>query len=125
MIERETEVDQLYFLYVGVAHIYGYMEIEGELLRYKIVTLKKGSWYGDFQILLDISPDYELEAGGENEYNIKHVPKGMFKDQIMVYTLDKDLFLETVNKYPQFRSFLVTRGVLRRQYFRKIQLDNE
>ena len=48
LIERETEVDQLYFLYVGVAHIYGYMEIEGELLRYKIVTLKKGSWYGDF-----------------------------------------------------------------------------
>ena len=49
----------------------------------------------------------------------------MFKDHIMVYTLDKDFFLKTVNKYPQFRSFLVTRGVLRRQYFRKIQLDNE
>ena len=48
MIESGNDVDELYFINVGVAHLYGYCEWKGETYRFKSVTLKKGSWFGDY-----------------------------------------------------------------------------
>jgi signal-transduction protein with cAMP-binding, CBS, and nucleotidyltransferase domain len=48
MVTKNEPVNELCFIYAGVAHLYGQMKCEGQLMRYKIVTLKKGSWFGDF-----------------------------------------------------------------------------
>lgn len=48
LVKKNESVDELFFLYVGVAHIYGSLECERQVMRSKIVTLKKGSFFGDF-----------------------------------------------------------------------------
>lgn len=51
MIKIGEQVEALIFIYVGVAHIYGISQWNGEEILHKCITLKKGSWFGDYQIL--------------------------------------------------------------------------
>ena len=67
-MEHKKPVDTLFFFHVGVAHLYGVTEINGELIRMKVVTLKMGGWFGDYQILLDLPSSWDLEAGNDKEY---------------------------------------------------------
>ena len=51
---KGSPVNDFVFIYYGACNLYGYYALNQEALRFKVVTLKKGSWFGDYQILLDI-----------------------------------------------------------------------
>ena len=57
-----------------------------------MVTLKTGSWYGDYNIMLGQRSVLDLEAGADEEDNEIYEntkPSGMPHDHIMVYKLDE------------------------------------
>ena len=68
MIKQNKRVDNLILVNQGCLHIYGYYVIKDEeMLRFKAVTIPKGSWYGDYQILLNITSNWDIEAGLDNK----------------------------------------------------------
>lgn len=83
-----------------------------------------GAWFGDYQILLNIPSNWELEAGSDADYSKKHRISGLPPNTILTYTLDKERFLKIVNQYPKIRSFIVTRALVRRAHFTKVFDDN-
>ena len=87
--------------FVGVMHLYGTSKWNGIVFRHKCVTLKKGSWYGDYQILTHVTSDWELVAGGDHEFDISKKPKGMKSDHILCYQISKELFTSIIDEYPQ------------------------
>ena len=88
IVQRDDMVNDFTFIYVGVAHLYDYKTLQdGEVLRSKLVTLKKGSWYGDYQIMLDQNSTWDLEAGNDGEWNPKSRPVGMPHNHILAYTI--------------------------------------
>ena len=49
IIERGEIVEKLYFINAGVVHLYGFNKRSEDITdRFKIVTFKKGAWYGDY-----------------------------------------------------------------------------
>jgi len=94
-------------------------------LRFKVVTLKAGAWFGDYQILLVKRSNFDLEAGGDHEYKSDKNPRGMPPNHIMVYKLDATLFLEIIKDYPVYRKHVVTRSLVRRMHFIKSYEDNK
>ena len=95
--------------------MYGFLERPGEdPIRLKVVTLKKGSWFGDYQIMLDMPSYWDLVGGADNERSNKKKPVGLPLDNIMVYKLEASFLRNILNEYPTFRSFIVNRSVLRK-----------
>ena len=94
-------------------------------MRFRVVTLKAGSWFGDYQILLLKRSNWDVEAGGDHEYKSDKKPLGMPHNHIMVYKLDATLFLEILKDYPEYRKYIVTRSLVRRMHFIKSYEDNK
>ena len=113
------------FIHVGMAHIYGDFEWNDEQMRLKIVSLRSGSWFGDYQIMLGQASNWDLEAGGDHELKNVKKPLGMPPNHVMIYKLDAEILKKTCNWYPRFRQHLVTRSLLRRQSFIKAYEDNK
>ena len=84
LIEKDKYVDDLQFFNFGKAHLYGYYERDGVTMKFKVVTFKKGAWFGDYQIMLNTRSDWELEAGEDAD---RKSNKGFSipRDHIMVY----------------------------------------
>ena len=88
------------------------------------MKLKKGSWFGDYQILTNTPSEWDLIAGGDHEFNISKRPKGMERETILCYEIATEVLLDILDRYPEFRSFMLTRSLVRRSYFNKIKADN-
>ena len=110
--------------YVGVVHLYGTSKWNDIQFVHKCVTLKKGSWFGDYQILTHVPCDWDVIAGGDQEFNTSKKPKGMPRDHILCYHITRDRFKAILDQYPEFRSFVLTRSLVRRSYFNKVKSDN-
>ena len=110
--------------YVGVVHLYGTSKWNDEMLIHKCITLKKGSWYGEYEIMTQMPSQWDLVVGGDDEINISKKPKGMPSDHILCYNIQKDRFMDILDEYPKFRSFILLRSVERRSYFNKVKADN-
>lgn len=124
IVQRGDFVSSLHFLYFGVGHLYGFFEYNDEQLRTKVVTLKKGSWFGDYQIMLNTRSTWDLEAGDDSEFNGRKRPKAMPSNHVMVYSITAEKLKKILDKYPTFRSHVVTRSVLRRSHYRKMMNEN-
>ena len=64
-----------------------------------------------------------MEASGETRDKKKilhNVPPG----KVQVFKLDKDIFLETANRYPIFRKWLLMRANIRRCHWMKVFDEN-
>ena len=109
---------------IGSIHLYGFHRFPGvnpETLRFKVVTLSSGSWFGDYQILLKISSFWEVEVGrSANDEQVR----GLATYQSQLLEIDADKFRELIDQYPQFRSVVVTRANYRRTYWQKIYEEN-
>ena len=61
IIERGSPVENLILIKEGHCNLYSFFEPKtnnaDELIKVLLVKLKQGSWYGDFQILLDSKGD--------------------------------------------------------------------
>ena len=63
IMERNSRVRDLIFIAQGTCKLFGFYEQkDGDLIRMVIVRLREGSWYGDFQVLMDCESSFELEA---------------------------------------------------------------
>lgn len=76
-----------------------------------VVTLLEQSWYGDFQILLQMQSTFQLEAFIANKKEDSHF--------IQVYTYNAKEMINLSLNYPSFRRFLVLRAAQRRAHFLK------
>ena len=84
---------------------------------FEAVTLKGGSWFGDYQAMLNVKTDWDLIAGGHNEGKEGKRARGMPPNHIMTYALDAEFFRKACDGYPFFRSYLINRSLVRRSYF--------
>ena len=125
VIEEGKHVRELVFFHVGVCHLYKTTKIAGESMRLKVVTLKIGGWFGDYQIMLDLPSTWDLEAGSDKEFKNKHKINFMPPDHIMVYKIEADRFKRIIDQHPAMRSMVVTRSLFRRAYFMKTFKDNK
>ena len=93
-----------------------------EIIRFPLVKLREGSWYGDYQIMLKVKSTWELEATKEPKHNdhFAKIPAG----KMHVFTLEDKKFMKIVNKYPVFRRFMLMRSKMRRCHFRKVYEEN-
>ena len=96
-------MDHLLFIYVGMTHIYGDFQWNDEYMRFKVVSLRSGAWFGDYQIMLGQASKWDLEAGGDHELKNVKKPLGMPPNHVMIYKLDAELLKKTCNFYPNYR----------------------
>ena len=88
------------------------------------VTLKGGSWFGDYQVLLNVKTDWDLIAGEHTPGKEHSRARGMPPDHIMTYELEAEFLRKAVDNYPTLRSLLIARSLFRRSCFRKSFNDN-
>lgn len=62
IIEREHRVESLMLIQQGKCNLNGWIDSRGEQLKVQVVRLLESSWFGDFQILLELDSSFELEA---------------------------------------------------------------
>ena len=93
IIKRGDDVEHLTFIFVGVAHLYGYDTWKDEELRHKCITFKKGGWFGDYQIMTSVPSEWDLIAGYDSEFNVSRKPKGMARNTILIYKIQKKRLL--------------------------------
>ena len=67
IVKSEDLLDKVIFLYSGNAHLFGFYEWKGEKMYFEAVTLKGGSWFGDYQAVLNKRADWDLIAGGHKD----------------------------------------------------------
>ena len=90
----------------------------------KAVTLKGGSWFGDYQVLLNVKTDWDMIAGTHTPGKEHLRARGLPLNHIMTYQLGAEFFRKAVDDYPTLRSLLIARSLFRRSYFRKSFNDN-
>lgn len=117
IVKRGDRLENLIFIYVGVAHLFGYDTWKDEELKHKCITFKKGSWFGDYQIMTNVTSDWDLISGYDSEFNISKKPKFMPRNSILIYKIPRKRLLSILRKYPLFRSYILTRSLIRRSYF--------
>ena len=91
------------------------------MLRFKACTLPKGSWYGDYQILLNITSNWDIEAGLDMKGKASN---SLPTDMMQVYELPAEEFMDLMNQYIDYRRFILVRSLVRRAYFKKAFDDN-
>ena len=114
LIEENGKVEDLIVAGEGKLKLYGFYDHRGERHKMHIVNLPVCSWYGDFQILLDLESSFQLEAGSSK----KNSSYGA--NIVQVYKLKGDTLLELAQDYPLFRRFLVVRATRRRSQFLQV-----
>ena len=89
-----------------------------EIIRFPIVKLKEGSWFGDYQIMLNVRTMFELEA-------FRAPKKAKIQTgKIHVFKLNDERFMKIINRYPEFRRWMLMRAKLRRCHFKKVFEEN-
>lgn len=68
IIEYRKKVSDLIVIQRGDCNLYGVERIDtgnqdSDLEKFHVVTLPEQSWFGDFQVLLDVESSFQLEAG--------------------------------------------------------------
>ena len=125
MVKSGDNIDNLIFLYSGCAHLFGSYEWKGDKMYFEAVTLKGGSWFGDYQAMLNVKADWDLIAGGhkDGQEDGKRA-RGLPPNHILTYELDAEYFRKACDVYPVFWKQLVNRALVRRSYFQKNFNDN-
>ena len=70
-----------------------------------IARLPECSWFGDYQILLDLESTFEMEAGKLSKQDRENGA-----NFIQIYKLKANVLIDLSGKYPQFRRFLLLRA---------------
>lgn len=107
-------MEDLILIEKGSCNLYGFQEYEGEVEKLLIARLFDHSWFGDYQILLEVESTFELEAGKVSRQNLEEGT-----NFIQVYKINGSILNEISHKYPEFRRFLLLRASQRRSHFLK------
>ena len=95
---------------------------DGTLLRQEVVKFSSGAWFGDYQLLLNISSVWDLEASAAPKNStVGHtIPPG----KIQVFEVEHEKFLQICNRFPTYRRWLLGRANIRRCHFMKVFEEN-
>ena len=111
----------LIFIAQGTVKLYGFYEnSDGDLQRMVIVRLREGSWYGDFQVLMDCDSSFELEAHKPIDVLSKLTKSEDAHSFIQVFKLKAESLVELASEDLTFRRFLILRATQRRAHFQKV-----
>ena len=91
-----------------------------EMFKFTLVTLHEGSWYGDYQVLLNTKSYWDMHVCSPTKKHLNRIPS----NKALLFSIDAERFMKIANKYPEFRRYLLTRANLRRAYFTKVFLEN-
>lgn len=124
ILNQGSDVDSLILVNDGCMHLYGYHEFENEkselhMIRLKSVTLLKGSWIGDYEILYQVPINYDCEAATFLKQKSKLASKMM-----QVYELPAEDFYLICDMFPSYRQFLIKRSLQRKAYFQQALKNN-
>lgn len=108
----DIEFHDLILVSQGYCSVYGFTKILGETTKLKVVELGKHSWFGDINILLNVSNFFELRAERPADHKTQN-----FSNLIQVYKFSRQRLLHMCQKHPHFKKFLVARAIQRRAYW--------
>ena len=103
-----------YFIVKGQCTLYGiHQKGYKDFLKIPVVRLNEGSWFGDYQMLLSIKSDWQLEASRPPKNS-----KGEREGQIQVLKIDDEAFRNICFDFPQFRKHMLSRSKIRRCHWK-------
>ena len=97
-------------------------EDEMEEFKIKVVTLRPGAWFGDYQIMVNVKSSWELQAskGSQGQGVVGRISS----EKVQVFELAKDRAEVIYNLYPEYRRFHFLRASLRRTHWLKVFEEN-
>lgn len=132
VIDYHDKVEKLMLIQSGKCDLNSLLDQRNSKIEVRIVRLLESSWYGDFQILLDLESSFRLVAAQSNlpedevggQSNSK---QAQFKDFVHILSFKGKKFLKLLKQYPQWKRFLILRAAHRRSYFMLVlsELKNE
>ena len=122
IISSGQRIDQVYFIIQGCCSLSGLhlRKDTKETMRFELVKLDEGSWYGDYQVLMNTSSNWEMDVCSASKRNVNRIAS----DKALIFDIDSNKFMKICNRYPEFRRYILTRANLRRAYFTKVYLEN-
>ena len=105
IIHENDYVPELIIAATGKLKLYGFYDSRGEKHKMHVVTLPTRSWYGDFQILLNIESTFQIEAGYAKKSKTNKVA-----GVLQIYKLNGETLLDLAAEYPIYRRFLILRA---------------
>jgi hypothetical protein len=109
IVEIGKQVPALYFNYRNG------IRITNPFLGLNISDLPEQSYFGDYQILLGFSSQYDYTATDEGHEHVHQT------DNTWCMTIGAALFSNFCSMFPAFRSFLMNRGLQRRSFLRQTE----
>ena len=89
-------------------------------MRFHLVNLNEGSWFGDYQVLMNIPPKWDMHVCSPTNKNVNRIAS----DKALIFNITAEKFMKICNRYPDYRRYILTRANLRRAYFTKIYVEN-
>jgi hypothetical protein len=89
-------------------------------LGLNITFLGEGSFFGELQVLLGLNSSFEYEASNEGRYCPRDED---WKANTMCLSIQDQKFIQLCDEFPRVRSFLITRGLIRRSFLSHIRKD--
>ena len=125
VVEAGQQINHLFLIYSGK------FEVIDSMGLFKIVDLKAGSFYGDFQILYGIRNTFMLRAGVFRRQDTNEMPEeeqffinnDQFNGIHQCYTVDAQYLLKLFDEFPSFKSFNERRSFMRRAHWLRIQKE--
>jgi len=112
ILEKGREVESVNFVFEGYANLINTYKIKDDMGEHEYgysIRIPERSWFGDYQVLMDVPSTWCMVAGkkkgAENSNMIK------------VMNIDAEIFRGYINEYPDFRRFVILRSTVRRAYF--------
>ena len=115
IVDYDEQIKELIVISKGKCDLHGKVKLsDGSYESVLITRLRKWSWYGELQILMDLKSDLQLNAS----IPIKSPDK--YEGYIHVFKLDAEKLKRIVKDYPSFKAFLLIRATQRRSYFKQV-----
>jgi len=102
------KVMNVFFCYTNGARV------ADPLLGINITDLCEGSFFGDYQILLGIDSTFDYEATPDIKRSVSDSKDNI--DTTWCLTIPAAYFINLCNEFPEFRSYLTSRGKKRRSF---------
>ena len=88
VIKANHQIDNVYFIVKGQCTIYGvHKKGYKDYIQIPVVKLNEGCWYGDYNSLLSVKSDWQMEATRAPKKQ-----KGISEGKIQLFKLDHEAF---------------------------------
>ena len=117
IIEPGQVIKYLRFVSQGSCMIYGKDNVMDKN-EFFVCKLPQGSWFGDYQILLNLKCQWRLVAHMKKAKQVYDTNADKYMIQML--TLKDKTFLKILQEYPELRRNILKRATVRRAHFIRI-----